>query len=112
MICKENNMKKTEILSCNPCNHYTSNVWTPPWRNCNHCPICQPPCQPFPPQPFPPISQPPWQPMPPWQPSQPWQPTLPCPKPPPPPPRPQENCDDVMWLLIGYWLGNKNCRYR
>lgn len=117
-------MQNINSTSCNrcPCDKYTSHVWTPPWRQCNPCPICPPPCPPYQPQPYPPCSCPqpcPCPPQcpcpPPYQlpcpcPPQPCPCPPPCPQPPCPPNKPQRDCDEVMWLLIGYWIGNNNCR--
>lgn len=113
-------------------------VWTAPWCNCGSwinrpCPPPFPPCPvpdpcppyyqcpptpvppPFPP--FPPCPPPPFPPRPPYHPQPcPPYPPKPCPPAPPPKPKPPkpnfpENCpQDMLWLMVGYWMGS-NCQW-
>ncbi len=114
----------SSIQSCFPQKSYQSlynrpTVWTAPWCSCGswtNRPCC-PPNNNFPPhcpphwQPWPPCPPPPCPPH--WDPNPPWQPHPPIPpKPSPKPPKPNfpDNCPpDMMWLLLGYWMGSNCC---
>lgn len=118
-----NSGQTSSTSSCYPQKNYSScynrpSVWTAPWchcgswgnRHCHHNPPCHdtwqhcPPYPPYPPQP--PCPPQPCPPPPPWPPKPP-PPKPPKPKPKPPKPPIPDSCPpDMLWLMIGYWMGS------